>query len=733
VSPVPGSRLVSPENNVVLRPGRPILPGELRAFAISVTGSISGPHSGRLQLSDDWRTLIFEPDQPYAHGEEVTVEFGNDPGRGPGGRDDRPDRGDRDGHGLARLRFDFFVSPIDPTSQADLGARQSAADIPGLVDDEGAPAEPENPLLKLPPLSSQTAATRVAAGELAALTVPPGYPTLYLLDSDASVPGLVFSSPFSPIGADPGVLLVVDDYAMPLFYRRLVMPSTDFKRQPNGRLTYYLPRTASNPRPQFYALNHKYAVVDSFAGGNGYLADAHDLQLLPNGHALLLCYDPEPVRMDSIVPVGRPSAIVTGAIVQELDRSHRVVFQWRSWDHYKITDMVSQDIPFNSLNIDWVHANSIEPDRDGNLLLSSRHLNEITKIDRRTGEMLWRFGPHAVNNQFTVIGDPQGFSHQHDVRRIANGHLTVFDNGNFVATQSRAVEYALDERNKTATLVWSFQHTPPILTTFMGNVQRLPDGGTMIGWGGATTFPKMTQLRPDQSTNFELAYSRGNIWTYRAFRFPWRTTRIAVDRDSLLFASSGMPGGVARDVVVRNPGPDPLVLNSVDVAGDPGFAVVPVAPETLAAGQSTTVRVEFLATGPGDYHGKLYVASVSSTDLIAQDVALTGVVADPALVRRSAGDALAQDDATSLQFSASFQNPVRDDVAMLRYSLPRAAQVTLEVFGVRGRREQSLVDGVQSAGEHLVEWRPEALPSGVYFLRLVAGDETLTRKIALIR
>jgi hypothetical protein len=353
--------------------------------------------------------------------------------------------------------------------------------------------------------------------------------------------------------------------------------------------------------------------------------------------------------------------------------------------------------------------------------------------------MLWRFGPHAVNNQFTVIGDPQGFSHQHDVRRIANGHITAFDNGNFVATQSRAVEYAMDERRKVATLVWSFQHSPSILATYMGNVQRLPDGGTMIGWGGAGTLQKMTELRADGSTNFEIGYLPENLVTYRAFRYPWRTTLFSVDRDSILFASAGNTDPVARDVVVHNPGPAPIDLNSTVVAGNPAFSLVPffsgtlpADPGTLGPGQSMTVRVEFAPPGPGEYHGKLYVASVGSTDLIAQDVALTGIVADSTLARRSGVSALAPDDPTPLQFSASFENPVHD-AATLRYTLPHPAWVRLDVFEVRGRRVTSLVDGEMAAGDHLIEWRPEALPSGVYFCRLEAGEETLTRKITLLR
>ena len=49
------------------------------------------------------------------------------------------------------------------------------------------------------------------------------------------------------------------------------------------------------------------------------------------------------------------------------------------------------------------------------------------------------------NNQFTFPNDPIPLSYQHDVRRLPNGHITIFDNGNYrVPPFSRAVEYAAE-------------------------------------------------------------------------------------------------------------------------------------------------------------------------------------------------------------------------------------------------------------------------------------------------
>ena len=72
--------------------------------------------------------------------------------------------------------------------------------------------------------------------------------------------------------------------------------------------------------------------------------------------------------------------------------------------------------------VDYVHGNSMEQDVDGNILISARHLNEITKIDRQTGDIVWRMG--GRHNEFTLIGDTEFFTRQHSARRTPTGTLT---------------------------------------------------------------------------------------------------------------------------------------------------------------------------------------------------------------------------------------------------------------------------------------------------------------------
>jgi hypothetical protein len=76
----------------------------------------------------------------------------------------------------------------------------------------------------------------------------------------------------------------------------------------------------------------------------------------------------------------------------------------------------------------------------------------------------------------------------------------------------------------------------------------------------------------------------------------------------------------------------------------------------------------------------------------------------------------------------SLPNPFRDAVN-IAFSLPESAPVTVEIYSADGRRVQTLANGVMGAGPHVVTWKLErAVPSGVYFYQVVAGDHRSTGK-----
>ncbi|MBK7141499.1 MAG: T9SS type A sorting domain-containing protein [bacterium] len=85
----------------------------------------------------------------------------------------------------------------------------------------------------------------------------------------------------------------------------------------------------------------------------------------------------------------------------------------------------------------------------------------------------------------------------------------------------------------------------------------------------------------------------------------------------------------------------------------------------------------------------------------------------------------------------NYPNPF-NPTTTISYTLPRRANVILEVFNLLGQRVATLVNGEQSAGDHRVEFDASGgtsgrLASGLYFYRLEAGEIRETRKMLLVK
>ena len=330
-------------------------------------------------------------------------------------------------------------------------------------------------------------------------------------------------------------LMILDNLGEPIFFRKTNGYAHDFKVQPSGHLSY-IEALSPNSQKTAYIMNNHYAIIDSFTSEN-YWMDNHEFQLLLNGNALLGARAYRTVDLSQIIEGGSPVAQVEDYIIQEIDQNKNIVFEWNSADYFELTD--APHIDLTSQHIYYVHANAIEIDTDGNILLSSRHMDEITKIDRQTGDIIWRLG--GVNNEFTFLNDsldfqhsiPTPFCYQHDIRRLTNGNITIYDNGNYKHPKySRMVEYQLDELNMTATLTWEYRDSLFNYSPWMGNVQRLQNENIIGAWN-MTDFPTtIIEVGQDCTKTFELSIeeyfddnnNKRGVWIYRAFRFDWEGT-----------------------------------------------------------------------------------------------------------------------------------------------------------------------------------------------------------------
>jgi hypothetical protein len=81
---------------------------------------------------------------------------------------------------------------------------------------------------------------------------------------------------------------------------------------------------------------------------------------------------------------------------------------------------------------------------------------------------------------------------------------------------------------------------------------------------------------------------------------------------------------------------------------------------------------------------------------------------------------------------ANYPNPF-NSATTIGYYVQRECRVRLDVFDLLGRKVKTLIDGYRDAGHHQVVWEPQAMPTGVYYYSLSAGDESKSRKMLFLK
>ena len=87
--------------------------------------------------------------------------------------------------------------------------------------------------------------------------------------------------------------------------------------------------------------------------------------------------------------------------------------------------------------------------------------------------------------------------------------------------------------------------------------------------------------------------------------------------------------------------------------------------------------------------------------------------------------------------SQNFPNPFNPSTT-IEFSLPQAQDVTISIYDSKGRFVVDLAAGQRPGGNHSVTWdgrdaNGQAVASGVYFYRMTAGNQTVTRKLVMIK
>jgi len=272
---------------------------------------------------------------------------------------------------------------------------------------------------------------------------------------------------------------ILDNYGDLVCYVPKRVPM-NFSLAPDGKFIY------SDLR-QFYLMDSAFRITDTIACPAPYKTDPRELQILPNGHFLMLATELVTMKLGGYCCWrnfhATDTSKVTGGIVLELDRNKNVVFEWHAKDHFAFDD-VDTFYGYKAADgsVDWTHFNSAGVDSDGNILLSSRNFNEVTKINRKDGSVMWRMG--GKKNEFRFVNCPVPFYGQHDARRIDNGHVTLFDGGNARNPHgARALEFEIDEVKKIAKLKWSYTYDSTMHSVGKGGNVQFTAKNVLVNYG----------------------------------------------------------------------------------------------------------------------------------------------------------------------------------------------------------------------------------------------------------
>jgi len=262
------------------------------------------------------------------------------------------------------------------------------------------------------------------------------------------------------------------------------------------------------------AVDSSYAPIQRIQAGKGAQLDLHELNITSRGTVLVTAYEQQNADLSSIGGSGKHPVWVGRAQEIELS-SGKVLFDWSSLDHVGV-DETYMGKPVGNTVLDYFHINSVGETADGNLLISGRNTSALYKVDRKTGDVIWRLG--GKKSDFNFGSSDAEFHWQHDGRAWTDTLYSVFDNGaNGSEARSRGLMLNIDESAKSATLVQAYLHPAAFVSPALGSVTRLSDGRVFVGWGDQ---PYFSEFDSNGGMLLDGQLPIG-VRSYRAFTVDW--------------------------------------------------------------------------------------------------------------------------------------------------------------------------------------------------------------------
>lgn len=217
----------------------------------------------------------------------------------------------------------------------------------------------------------------------------------------------------------------------------------------------------------------------------------HQVRRLRNGNTMIIRAVPVPPEIADKIQGGQPHTEDGGIMwtdsLREVTPDGKVAWEWLAYEH--LDPKIDVICPLEHRE-EWTHGNTIEELDNGDILTCFRYISTVVIIDKKTGNIKWRWGSGEIY-------------HPHDPTMLDNGNILLFDNG--VHRRDSYFDYsrAVEVNPKTSKIEWEYRSDPPteFYSSVCGSCQRLPNGNTLI-------------CEATKGRIFEVTYDKELVWEY---------------------------------------------------------------------------------------------------------------------------------------------------------------------------------------------------------------------------
>ncbi|WP_166925835.1 aryl-sulfate sulfotransferase [Flavobacterium poyangense] len=161
---------------------------------------------------------------------------------------------------------------------------------------------------------------------------------------------------------------------------------------------------------------------------------------------------------------GKKQDTINGDGILILNKKGKQLWKWSVFDDLD----PMKDKALLKTKKDWMHANSLNYDKDGNFLISFYNNGQIWKVDAKTGKVIWKIGKNGTLSQ----NEDSNFSQAHAAHINPEGSLLFFDNG-VDKKQSSVFALKVNEKDRSVQLDFQIKLPKEIYNDRMGSAYMI--------------------------------------------------------------------------------------------------------------------------------------------------------------------------------------------------------------------------------------------------------------------